>query len=64
MSDSPRVTGIIDWHEAGWYPEYWEYTKAVYNSDLWDDNFLERFLALWKDPADVLGLFESWGFIL
>ncbi|TFK33826.1 kinase-like domain-containing protein [Crucibulum laeve] len=22
------VTGLIDWDCAGWYPEYWEYTKA------------------------------------
>ena len=23
------VTGIIDWDCAGWYPEYWEYIKAL-----------------------------------
>jgi aminoglycoside phosphotransferase (APT) family kinase protein len=23
-----RITGIVDWECAGWYPEYWEYTKA------------------------------------
>lgn len=22
-----RIMGIIDWEFAGWYPEYWEYTK-------------------------------------
>ncbi|KAK6853599.1 hypothetical protein PG995_010411 [Apiospora arundinis] len=22
-----RIVGIIDWEFAGWYPEYWEYTK-------------------------------------
>jgi tRNA A-37 threonylcarbamoyl transferase component Bud32 len=27
-----RVAAIIDWGFAGWYPEYWEYTKAHYNS--------------------------------
>lgn len=31
ISDDPSqprmVTGIIDWEEAGWYPEYWEYCK-------------------------------------
>lgn len=26
-----RVAAIIDWECAGWYPEYWEYTKAHYN---------------------------------
>jgi hypothetical protein len=22
-----KIAGIIDWEFAGWYPEYWEYTK-------------------------------------
>ena len=26
-----RVVAIVDWECAGWYPEYWEYTKAHYN---------------------------------
>ena len=26
-----RVAAIIDWAFAGWYPEYWEFTKAHYD---------------------------------
>ncbi|TQV91842.1 chitinase 18-4 [Cordyceps javanica] len=26
-----RVAAIIDWGYSGWYPEYWEYTKAHYD---------------------------------
>lgn len=26
-----KVTGIVNWKSAGWYPEYWEYTTSVYN---------------------------------
>jgi Ser/Thr protein kinase RdoA (MazF antagonist) len=26
-----KVAAIIDWGFAGWYPEYWEWTKAHYN---------------------------------
>ncbi|OAQ68345.1 tyrosine-protein kinase, active site protein [Pochonia chlamydosporia 170] len=22
-----RIVGIVDWEEAGWFPEYWEYVK-------------------------------------
>jgi aminoglycoside phosphotransferase (APT) family kinase protein len=22
------VSGIVDWEQAGWYPDYWEYCKA------------------------------------
>jgi thiamine kinase-like enzyme len=27
---SQRITGIVDWEQAGWYPEYWEYCKLLY----------------------------------
>ncbi|POR36758.1 Protein kinase-like domain protein [Tolypocladium paradoxum] len=26
------VTGIVDWETAGYYPEYWEYTKSLFES--------------------------------
>ncbi|KAK4574083.1 hypothetical protein LTR86_001844 [Recurvomyces mirabilis] len=29
-----KVVAVLDWECAGWYPEYWEYTKAHYNSVL------------------------------
>lgn len=29
-----KVTGILDWETAGWFPEYWEYTRAW--ESLWD----------------------------
>ncbi|KAI0977354.1 kinase-like domain-containing protein [Xylaria arbuscula] len=25
-----HIAGIIDWEQAGWYPEYWEYCKLYY----------------------------------
>nr|KMM71857.1 hypothetical protein CPAG_08158 [Coccidioides posadasii RMSCC 3488] len=28
----PRIIALIDWAHAGWYPEYWEYCKALYTS--------------------------------
>ena len=24
-----KVAAIIDWERSGWYPEYWEYAKAL-----------------------------------
>lgn len=33
ISDLPgprRIVGIIDWEQAGWYPDYWEYYKLCY----------------------------------
>ncbi|KAE8352789.1 kinase-like protein [Aspergillus coremiiformis] len=28
-----QVVGIVDWEMAGFYPEYWEYIKAMYHPD-------------------------------
>lgn len=28
-----KIAGIIDWEMAGFYPEYWEYIKAMYHPD-------------------------------
>jgi hypothetical protein len=36
-----RITGIIDWEFAGWYPEYWEYTNMRHEE--WD-NMVSSFL--------------------
>ncbi|KAJ5109907.1 hypothetical protein N7532_002552 [Penicillium argentinense] len=29
LVDGGRVTAIIDWEYAGWYPEHWEYIQAL-----------------------------------
>ncbi|KAF1358477.1 kinase-like protein [Lizonia empirigonia] len=28
--DNGKIVAIVDWAFSGWYPEYWEYTKAHY----------------------------------
>ncbi|KAF5571992.1 kinase-like domain-containing protein [Fusarium pseudoanthophilum] len=30
-----RLSGIIDWETAGYYPEYWDYTKSMFESFRW-----------------------------
>ena len=39
-----RISAIVDWEFAGWYPEYWEYTKAHYG---------------WAQKLDWLGWTET-----
>lgn len=34
VDESGRLSGIVDWETAGWYPDYWEYTKAHYDTKL------------------------------
>jgi hypothetical protein len=42
MVHNGRVTGILDWALAGFYPEYWEFAKAIGDEDLGDErtNFI------------------------
>jgi aminoglycoside phosphotransferase (APT) family kinase protein len=32
MKEDGTITAIVDWDSAGWFPEYWEYTKANFTS--------------------------------
>lgn len=34
-----KVVGIIDWEDAGWYPEYWEYVKFFQRSTTEDGDW-------------------------
>ena len=31
------ISAIVDWDSAGWFPEYWEYTKAMFTPYAKDD---------------------------
>lgn len=50
-----RVTGIVDWETAGYYPEYWEYTKAMFEGFRWS----LRYNDLMKDIFSVFGDYSS-----
>ncbi|KAI1986854.1 hypothetical protein LOZ53_004576 [Ophidiomyces ophidiicola] len=30
LAENGKISGIIDWENAGWFPEYWEFTKSHY----------------------------------
>ncbi|KAJ5135814.1 phosphotransferase enzyme family protein [Penicillium bovifimosum] len=48
-SDKPaRILAIVDWAQAGWYPDYREYCKALYTSsykDEWRRDWIDTFLS-------------------
>jgi hypothetical protein len=29
MVNNGHISGIIEWPDSGWYPDYWEYNTAV-----------------------------------
>jgi aminoglycoside phosphotransferase (APT) family kinase protein len=38
-----RITGILDWEWAGFYPEHWEFVTFVKNSDWCGDRVVKEF---------------------
>ena len=53
------IAAIIDWHQAGWLPEYWEVRKAIYTArlgDEWADAYVPMLLEEWENTWD------AWGF--
>lgn len=32
LAENGRITGIVDWENAGWLPEYWEYSKMHFGA--------------------------------
>ncbi|KAF2258103.1 kinase-like protein [Lojkania enalia] len=54
----PRVVAIIDWHQSGWYPDYWEYCKARWTSWIGQE-WETRYLPLILDRQDCYDYWDS-----
>jgi hypothetical protein len=37
MKRDGTIAAIVDWNSAGWFPEYWKYTKALFTPYALDD---------------------------
>lgn len=56
----PKILAILDWHQSGWYPAYWEYCKAQYVADPeseWATKHINSFIA--PCPEKV---YDAWYF--
>ncbi|KAF5627075.1 kinase-like domain protein [Fusarium sp. NRRL 52700] len=49
-----RLSGIVDWENSGWYPEYWDYTKAYFITKLH-----KRWLRVIDKVFEPLGDYKS-----
>ncbi|KAH6850767.1 kinase-like domain-containing protein [Chaetomium sp. MPI-CAGE-AT-0009] len=53
VDEHGRLAGIVDWENAGWFPEYWDYTKA---------HFVTKFRQRWLGMVDgIFGQFGDYG---
>ncbi|KAF9773247.1 hypothetical protein IL306_008979 [Fusarium sp. DS 682] len=64
---NPKVVGIVDWGQSGWYPSYWEYCKArrvgvideeftFSHSEEWQTRYLPEVI----DPVDDERFYHPW----
>jgi hypothetical protein len=47
-NNPPCILAIVDWGQSGWYPDYWEYCKALYTSSYteeWRNEWIPKFLS-------------------
>ncbi|ATY58577.1 kinase-like domain [Cordyceps militaris] len=44
MMQDGKISGVVDWEDAGWYPEYWELIKFIERPAVGD----------WKEYAEVI----------
>ncbi|KAJ3572852.1 hypothetical protein NPX13_g4904 [Xylaria arbuscula] len=46
------VTGIIDWEFSGYYPEYWDYTKAMFEGFRWIKRYNDMVTEIFQEFGD------------
>ena len=59
------LVGVVDWETCGWYPEYWEYVKALFTmpykgslSDWWE--YLPPAIGVWPHEYAIDLLITRW----
>lgn len=67
ISDGPgprRIAGIIDWEQAGWYPEYWEYCKLLhaveYDHEWRSDGWADKVMRPFETESEVFAEYSLW----
>lgn len=59
-----HVSGIIDWDQAGWYPEYWEHCKMArgihHEHEWWTRGYLELVTGAYPDELTAILQYMSW----
>lgn len=57
--ESPaKLVALVDWRQSGWYPDYWEFCKAVFTAEIGGE-WMERYMPLFLDDP---GCFDVWDF--
>ncbi|KAI1765480.1 hypothetical protein GGR53DRAFT_261533 [Hypoxylon sp. FL1150] len=52
------VTGIVDWETTGFYPEYWDYTKAMFEGFRWSRRYNDLVHVVFSEFGDYSREFD------
>ena len=52
------VTGIVDWENSGYFPEYWDYTKALFEGFRYRQRLQDFMHDIFKQFGDLSKEFE------
>ncbi|KAF8252535.1 kinase-like protein [Wilcoxina mikolae CBS 423.85] len=56
-----KITGIVDWEYGGWYPEHWEYLKALNTISTLAEDEERSLIEWWKYlPECLSGYDKEW----
>jgi hypothetical protein len=47
-----RLSGIIDWETAGYYPDYWDCTKSMFEGFRWRRRHNEMMQGVFREFGD------------
>ncbi|KXS93630.1 hypothetical protein AC578_2600 [Pseudocercospora eumusae] len=62
--ENGTITGIVDWECSGWFPEYWEYTKAhfaVRYTIRWLADVVDRLFTGYREELWVENMLTDYG---
>lgn len=54
-----KVSGIVDWEGSGYYPEYWELTKAMYEMFRWPSRYNDFMRGVFRQLGDYSAELET-----
>lgn len=60
---SRQISGVVDWAQAGWYPEYWEYMSVhrfVFDHEWSTQGWLDRVMERWPDADEAMATCWLW----
>ena len=52
------MTGIVDWENSGYYPEYWHYTKAMFEGFIWTRRHNDLAKAIFREFGEYFREFD------